>query len=67
MSMLREAHRRMVTFGSIEKKKIDTVSEANYPINFVESEQIDFSLFEDPWREVYTSLREQRYFPRNMN
>jgi len=39
MSTLREAHRR--TFGSIGKKKIDAISEANYPVNFVESEQID--------------------------
>lgn len=52
MSALREAHRKTITFGSIGKKKIDTVSEANYPINFVESEQIDSSLFEEPRKRI---------------
>lgn len=38
---------------------MDTVSEANYPVNFVESEQIDSLLFEDPWR-VYALLFESK-------
>lgn len=38
--MLRERRRRTIMFGSIEKKKIDTVSEANYLVNFIESEQL---------------------------
>lgn len=44
MSTLREARGRTITFGSVGRKKIRAVSEANCPVNFVESEQIDSSL-----------------------